>query len=179
MRTSFHRVSAAAAALVLSLAIGHAKIERLTLAQMVQRADDCVVGRIVESAVFRVDHPIDGAELYFTRLTIEGRSLYAGSAISVPVTFAGGMLPGGEGVWNSDAPSAAETRVANEVVVFYKWTDNMGGGVAANALYCAHGGLYRVVRTRKGDFVLGRGEGYAIDGNAKLVDLEQQVARLR
>ena len=69
--------------------------------------------------------------------------------------------------------------VGNEVVAFYKWTDNMGGDVAANALYAAHGGLFRVIKGRKAKVVLGRGDGYAIDTNATLADLKSTIAKLR
>lgn len=177
-----HVVRATLAALALAalpLTVAWAQIERLTLAQMVQRADNCVAGRIVSSEVFRVDHPIDGPELYFTTLRVEGKSLYTGADLSVPVTFAGGVMPDGQGVWNSEAPSADDTALGNEVVVFYKWTDNMGGDVAANALYAAHGGLYRVMTGRKAKVVLGRGKGYAVDANTKLADLTSAIAKLR
>jgi hypothetical protein len=179
IRANVFRAAAAAAALALLFVPGLAKIERLTLAQMVRRADNCVAGRIVARQVFRVDHPRDGDELYFTRLSIEGRSLCTGRSIEVAVTFAGGVMPDGDGVWNSEAPAADDTKVGNDVVVFYKWSDNLGGDVAGNALYCAHGGLFRIAHTRKGDFVLGRGEGYAIDGNALLGELEKQIVALR
>jgi hypothetical protein len=171
-------VLALGAACALSLA-PRAQIEPRTLTQMVERAEGCIAGKISAREVFRVDHPLDGAELYFTRLTIEGRSLPSGQAARVEVTFAGGMLPSGEGVWNSEAPTADETRIGVEVVAFYGWTDNMGGGVAANALHCAHGGLYRVARTRRGALVLGRGEGYAVPANVALDELERRIAELR
>jgi hypothetical protein len=146
---------------------------------MVARTDNCVIGKITASEVIRVDHPIDGPKLYFTTLRIEGRSLYTGNAITVPVTFAGGFITPEDGVWNSEAPRADDTKVGNEVVVFYKWVDNMGGDVAANALWAAHGGLYRVVNGRKGKVVLGQGDGYAIADNASVADLEQSIQTLR
>ena len=180
MQQSFVRGAASVLfALALCLATGFAQIERLTLAQMVAKCDGCVSGRIVSRTVERVDHPDDGPELYFTTLRVEGRSLFDGAEVTVPVTFAGGVLQNGEGVWNSEAPSADDTQLGAEVVVFYKWTDNMGGDVAANALVAAHGGLFRIMRTRKQTLVLGRGAGYAIDGNVKLGELEREVAKLR
>jgi hypothetical protein len=179
MQRAWLRAAAAAIVLASALAPGRAEVERLTLPLLVARADDAVVGKIVERQVFRVDHPRDGGELYFTRFTLEGRSLVTGAEVRVPVTFAGGRLANGAGAWNSVAPSADDTRLGAEVVAFVKWTDNLGGGVAGNALYAAHGGLYRVARTRKGAFVLGRGEGYALAGNVELAELSRQVASLR
>jgi hypothetical protein len=64
------------------------------------------------------------------------------------------------------------------VVAFYRWTDDMGGGVPANALVAAHGGLYRTVEGPRGAAVLGRGEGYAVRSNRYLTDLESTVRRL-
>ena len=55
----------------------------------------------------------------------------------------------------------------------------MGGDLAANALYAGHGGVYRTVKGRKGTVVLGRGDGYAINKNIKLSDLDGEVSRIR
>ena len=79
-----------AAVVFAAAAVGWAQIERLDLAQMVAKTDNAVLGKIVGKEVVRVDSPRDGPELYFTHLLIEGRSLYTGNAITVPVTFAGG-----------------------------------------------------------------------------------------
>jgi len=172
-------ISGGIAVALLGVASAWSQIERLDLSQMVAKTDGCVVGKIVKSSVQRVDHPVDGEKLYFTTLTIEGRSLYTGRAVSVPVTFAGGFITPEDGVWNSEAPSANDTRIGAQVVAFYKWVDNMGGDVAANALYAAHGGLYRVVEARGATMVLGRGNGYAIDANTKLEALTESIAKLR
>lgn len=168
-----------AAVVFAAAAVGWAQIERLDLAQMVAKTDNAVLGKIVGKEVIRVDSPRDGPELYFTHLLVEGRSLYTGNAITVPVTFAGGFVSPGQGTWNSEAPSADDTQVGRQVVVFYKWTDNMGGDVAANALYAAHGGLYRVIEGRQAPIVLGRGDGYAIDKNTTVADLKAAIALLR
>ena len=157
---------------------GLAQIERLTLDQMVQKTDDGTLGTIVKSKVFRVDDPVDGPELYFTTLTIRGNSLTDSAPVEVEVTFPGGFINETEGVWNSEAPSADEIKIGNRVVAFHKWVDNMGGGVSANVLYASHGGLYRVVESRKGDVVLGKGEGYAISSNVQVQKLDDQVTAL-
>ena len=124
---------------------GGAQIERLTLAEIVQRSDNAVVAEIVARRVFRVDHPIDGPELYFTTLTLAGRSLADDTPITVDVTYPGGFLDQERGVHNSEAPAADDVALGNVVVAFYRWSDNLGGGVAANGLYASHGGLYRTV----------------------------------
>ena len=158
---------------------GGAQIERLSLDQMVARADHGVVGHITQREVFRVDHPVDGPELYFTRLTIEGTSAYGDQPLAVQVLYHGGFIDRENGVHNSEAPSADDVRLGNRVLAFYKATDNMGGDVAGNALFAAHGGIYRVVEGRQGAVVLGRGEGYAIRDNVRLNELQTRMARIR
>jgi predicted acetyltransferase len=81
-------------------------------------------------------------------------------------------------VHNSEAPRADEVKVGNEVVVFYKWSDNMGGDLAANALYASHGGIYQVATSRKGEIALGKGDGYAIAANVAVSDLKSQISAL-
>ena len=173
------KTALAAATLVAATTLGLAQIERLDLQKMVTRADDAVVGEIVEREVIRIDHPVDGPELYFTHLTIDGRSLVDGEELTVVVTYAGGFIDDEHGVWNSEAPTEAETALGERVVAFYQWTDNMGGDLAANALYAAHGGVYRTVEGRNGTVVLGRGEGYAVANNIKLADLDKQITAIQ
>lgn len=168
----------AGAGLALLAALGSAQIERLDLGQMVARTDNAVHGRIVASEVVRVDHPTDGPELYFTHLQVEGVSLRDGKPTTTTVTFPGGFVTPEQGVFNSEAPSADEIKIGNEVIVFSKWSDNMGGDLASNALYASHGGIYQVVQARKGQVALGKGEGYAIGANVTVSDLKSQIGAL-
>ena len=167
-----------AVACLVAAALGTAQIERLDLSQMVSKTDNAVFGTITNKDVIRIDHPKDGPELYFTTLTIEGRSLRNDEAVTVDVTFAGGFIDSEHGVHNSEAPSADDVRVGNRVVAFYKWVDNMGGDLAGNALYAAHGGLFRTFEARNGTVVQGRGEGYAVPTNVGLAALKQQIVTL-
>ena len=174
MYTRIHALGSALLLAALSLG-ARAQIKSFTLEEMVQLADQSVHGQILASRVFRADSPRDGEGLYFTTLTIQGRALASGQPITVDVTFRGGFLSETEGVFNSEAPAADEVKVGRRVIVFYRWSDDMGGGVAANALVAAHGGLYRVVEGARGAAVLGRGEGYAIRANQRLEQLESAV----
>jgi hypothetical protein len=160
-----------AGAAVLGAAFTAAQIERLTLGEMLAKTDNSVLAEITAKHVFRVDHPIDGPELYFTTLTLQGESLETGQPITVDVTFPGGFIDDENGVHNSEAPSQDDVKVGNVIVAFYKWSDNMGGDVAANTLYASHGGLYRTVDGPTGTVVLGRGEGYAIEANKSVTAL--------
>ena len=175
-RTS--RLLGLAAGLALFAAVGSAQIERLNLGQMVQRTDEAVRGRIVATEVIRVDHPTDGPELYYTHLEVEGTSLYSAKPTTLTVTFPGGFISPEEGVHNSEAPSTDEVKVGNEVIVFSKWSDNMGGDVASNALYASHGGIYQVVKARNGEVALGKGDGYAISANVTVSDLKSKISAL-
>lgn len=165
-------------ALGLAAAVGLSQIKECTLDEMVVLSDDAIYGVITERRSFRVDHPIDGPELYFTTITLEGRSLVSGEPMTVDVTYAGGFVSRDEGVWNSEAPAEDDVRVGNQVVAFYAWFDDMGGEVAGNSLMAAHGGLYRTLAGPRSLTVLGRGKGYAVRRNTRLSDLDVEVTRI-
>lgn len=168
----------AAGAMALAAAVGGAQIERLDLTQMVQRADDAVLGTIVERHVMRIDHPDDGPNLYYTSLTVEGRSLATGQPKTVDVWFGGGFVSETEGVFNSEAPSMDDQKLGNRVLVFHKFEENMGGDLSGEALMCWHGGLYRTFDARGNTVVQGRGDGYAIAANVKLEELRASLGEL-
>ncbi len=165
-------------ALLAASTLGTAQIEKLNLDQMVAKTDNSVLGTITKKEVIRVDHPVDGPELYYTHLTIEGRSLVDGESLTRTVTFPGGFIDDEHGVWNSEAPSAEDTRLGSEVVAFYQWSPNMGGDLEGYALYASHGGIYRTAKARKGTIVLGRGVGYAIEHNQLLTELDSEITKL-
>lgn len=178
MNFRFLKAAAACAALCAATSIGAAQILRVNLQQMIERTDDALVGKIIKREVIRIDHPVDGPELYYTHMTVEGRSLVDNDEETVVVTFRGGFIDEDQGVWNSEAPSEDDVKIGNRVVVFYKWVDNMGGDLAANALAGGHGGLFRTVEGRKGTVVLGRGDGYAVSNNIKLSALDHQITTI-
>lgn len=165
-------------ALASAAVVGTAQIERLDLNQMVRRSDDGIVGTITGRNVIRIDHPVDGPELYFTSLTIEGRSLSTDEPRTVDVWFGGGFVSPTEGVFNSEAPSMDDQKIGNKVVAFFRHEENMGGDLSGNALMTWHGGLYRTFESRRTTFVQGRGDGYAIPTNVRLADLDSQVKSL-
>ena len=180
MKLSLSALSAAA--LVVAAGWSTAQIERLDLPSMVAKTDNCVYGTIVKSEVIRIDHKVDGPELYYTLLTIEGRSLQSNEEgtqnLTTTVIFPGGFVSKTEGVRNSEAPASDEIKVGNKVVAFYKYSPNMGGDLAGNALYASHGGLYTTFERNGKSFVQGRGDGYAIPTNQRLDDLSPQIASL-
>lgn len=156
-----------------------AQIQRLDLAKMLSLADNAVVGTITHREVIRIDHPVDGPELYFTALTIEGRSLKNDENVTVVTWFGGGFVDKTHGVHNSEAPSDDDQQIGNKVVAFYHWEPNMGGDHAGHALVAWHGGLFRTFAARNGKTIVqGRGDGYAIPVNVELGDLTTQVKSL-
>jgi len=178
MRT-FPRLVSPALLLGALAAAALAQIKSFTLEEMVQTADHAVQGQIIASRVKHLDNTRDGADFYYTTVTIQGRTLDDAQPITVDVTFRGGFVSDTEGVFNSEAPAKDDVKVGKHVLAFYRWTDDMGGGMAANQLVAAHGGLYRVVEGTRGAAVLGRGEGYAIKNNVRLEQLESAVRLLK
>ncbi len=170
-----------ALALVAATSVGLAQIIRLDLPQMVAQTDDAVLGTITASKVFRTDGFKEGQvqELYFTTLTITGRSLSNDQPLTVDVTFPGGLISPTVGAHNSEAPAVADTKVGNRVVAFFRHVEDLGNGLACNALYTSHGGLYRVYTQRGTDVVQGRGAGYAISSNWTLESLDAEISRLK
>lgn len=166
------RLLCLAAAIPFAAELASASIERLTLRQMVEKADHGIFGEIVGKQVSAVVDA-SGEEHYYTTLTIAGRDLYDGAETTASVAYRGGFLDEERGVWNAEAPSDDDTAIGNRIVAFYKWSDDMGGGFASNALYAAHGGLFRTFENKQGVRVVqGRGVGYAVPANRTLTALE-------
>ena len=164
-------------ALVSAGTLAAAQIERLDLPTMVQRTDDAVYGAIVAKEVAKiVSEEPDGPTLYFTKITVDGYSLRSGQPKVVDMWYGGGFVSPTEGVHNSEAPSADDTKIGNKVVAFHKYEYNMGNGLSGYALYAWHGGLFRTFTNRAGDVVVqGRGDGYAVPTNLTLSDLDGQI----
>jgi len=179
MNSSLTKFIVGGAAVAATATLAWASIERLDLAAMMGKADNAVIGTITQRETIRIDHPVDGPELYYTSLTIEGRSLKDDQNVTVVVWFGGGFVDPRHGVHNSEAPSDDDQRIGNQVVAFYHWEENMGGDHAGNALVAWHGGLYRTFASRNGKTIVqGRGDGYAIPTNVELGVLASEVKAL-
>ena len=174
----FYFLGLAGLALAAWASVGVAQIKRLTLDEMMSLADHVVYGEIVGSRVEKRDDPVDGPDLYFTTLTLQGTLLDTDNPITVNVSYFGGFI-GDDGVYNSEAPSADDTKVGNKIVAFYRWNENMGGGFASDQLCAMHGGLYRTAEGPSGAVALGRGDGYALTKNMKVDALKSAVQTIR
>jgi hypothetical protein len=148
----------------------------VNLTEIVAKTDDAILGTIVKKHVVRIDHPVDGPEIYFTTLSIEGVSLETAKPTTVDVSFMGGFIDAENGSFNSEAPSADDTKLGNKVVCFYRYNENMGGDFSGNEIFAWHGGIYRTFERAGKVFVQGRGEGYAIPSNITLADLKAQIS---
>ena len=156
-----------------------AQIKAYTLPEMTAEADNVLYGQIIGSRVFVVNHEVDGPELYFTTITVEGNSMVDGSAITVDITYNGGFIDSERGVYNSEAPAADDVKIGNNVALFYKWSNNLGGDVKGNSLIAMHGGLYRTVNGKQGPVILGRGAGYSIKNNVSMSNFKVALAKLK
>ncbi|MCA9001071.1 MAG: hypothetical protein KDB61_04045 [Planctomycetes bacterium] len=154
---------------------GEAQILKVDLSQMVASTDGAVYGTIISKETIRIDHPIDGPELYFTTLTIDGRDLATNAPKKVSVSFPGGFIDAEHGAYNSEAPAEKVVAVGKQVVAFHKWSDNMGGDFASNALFASHGGVYSTFESKGEVIVQGRGDGYAVPRNVRLDRLQESV----
>ncbi|MFT4647800.1 MAG: hypothetical protein ACI87O_001319 [Planctomycetota bacterium] len=165
-----------AAALVAAIGTyGEAQILRVDLGQMVTSTDGAVFGTITNKETIRIDHPIDGPELYYTTLTIKGTDLATNQPTTVNVSFPGGFIDEERGAFNSEAPAEDVISVGKEVVAFHKWSDNMGGDFASSALFASHGGVYSTFQSKGNVIVQGRGDGYAIPTNTHLARLQGSI----
>jgi hypothetical protein len=154
---------------------GQAQILRVNLGQMVASTDGAVFGTIVDRETIRIDHPIDGPELYYTTLTIRGKDLATNRPIEIGVSFPGGFVDAEHGVYNSEAPAEGDIALGKQVVAFHKWSDNMGGDFASSALFASHGGVYSTFESKGNVIVQGRGDGYAIPSNTHLERLQSDI----
>ncbi len=165
-----------AAALVAGIGTyGEAQILKVDLGQMVANTDGAVFGTIVDKETIRIDHPVDGPELYYTTLTIKGTDLASNKPTVVSVSFPGGFIDAENGVYNSEAPAKDVIAVGKKVVAFHLWSDNMGGDFASSALYGSHGGVYSTFENKGEVIVQGRGAGYAITTNTHLSRLQGDI----
>ncbi len=185
-RLNLHRFSAPKSWITAALLLaafgtpGDAQILRLDLPQMVAQTDGGIFGTIIHKETIRIDHPIDGPELYYTTLTIKGERLSDQQEATILVSYPGGFVDPDNGVYNSEEPAADVAMVGKRVVAFHKWSDNMGGDFASSALYASHGGIYPTFEDSRGQVIVqGRGDGYAVRSNTHLARLQHSVAQLK
>jgi len=166
----------AAASMLLLVQAGSACIEELDLAQMISRTDSAVQGTITDVRTTAYT-PADGVQLIYTILTVEGEDLYTGQSTSVEAAFLGGTYKG-ESMTVTSMPAPADYRLGNDVVIFRGAVEGWGPEID-HCVYASMGGIFRTIDTKKGLVVLGKGEGFAVDGNVRVSALKKSIRNLR
>lgn len=169
-----HQLLLAGAATLALVQVGRACIEELDLPAMVSKTDAAVRGTITDVRTVRYTPPGDD-RLIFTLVTVEGTDLYTGQPRTLEAGFVGGTYQG-DSMMVTSMPAPDEYRLGNDVVMFSAPVEGWGPEVD-RCVYAAMGGIFRVVPGRKGEVVLGKGEGFAVSNNALLAELRTSIAR--
>lgn len=168
-----HLLLVGAASLALVQA-GRACIEELDLPGMVAKTDAAVRGTITDVRTVRYTPPGDD-RLIFTLVTVDGVDVYTGQPRVLEAAFLGGTYQG-DSMMVTSMPAPDEYRLGNEVLVFSAPVEGWGPEVE-RCIYASMGGIFRVVEGRKGEVVLGKGEGFAVQNNALLSELRTSILR--
>jgi hypothetical protein len=140
---------------------------------MVAKTDVAVHGTITNVRTVRYTPPGDD-RLIFTLLTVAGTDLATGLPRSLEAAFLGGTH-GADSMIVTSMPAPSEYRLGNEVVVFSAPVEGWGPEIE-RCVYASMGGIFRSIESRNGDVVLGKGQGFAVDKNLRLSDLQAAVA---
>lgn len=151
----------------------YACIEALDLNKMVARTDVAVRGTITSVRSVQYTPPGDDRQIY-TLIRVEGEDLYTGQPQTVEAAFLGGTHRG-ESWLVTSMPAPSEYRVGNKVVAFTAPVSDWGPEIQ-RCLYASYGGIFREIATRGGPVVLGKGEGFAIEGNMRIEELRAGIA---
>jgi len=154
--------------------VGRACIEELDLAKMVAKTDAAVRGTITDVRTVRYTPPGDD-RLIFTILTVEGTDLYTGQARTLNAAFLGGTYQG-DSMMVTSMPAPSEYRLGNPVLVFSGPVEGWGPDID-RCVYASMGGIFREVASKNGPVFLGKGEGFALDNNIRLADLQVAIAK--
>ena len=164
----------ASAAILLLMQAGNACIEELDLQNMISKTDVAVQGTITDVRTVKYT-PENDDLLIYTIVTIEGTSLYDNSQITVDAAFLGGTFEG-ESMMVTSMPAPSEYRLGNDVVVFSGTVQGWGPDID-RCVYASMGGIFRTIDSRKGAVVLGKGKGFAIEGNQLVSTLISDIAK--
>ncbi|MFN0207750.1 MAG: hypothetical protein ACKVS6_15690 [Planctomycetota bacterium] len=154
---------------LLFTAVAFAQIESLNLSQMLERADSAIVGSVIEKKTWEAD--IDGLQVEFTTITVEGEDLYSGKNIKKEISYLGS-----EARPVSEMPVENESRTGTRALFFSVARPKFGGRENQNSLMAAQNGIFRIEAGPKGDVVVGKGAGAAVEANVFLKDLRGNVA---
>jgi len=166
----------AAASVLLLVQAGSACIEELDLGKMISKTDSAVHGTITDVRTVAFT-PEDDVPLIYTILTVQGEDLYSGQQTTVEAAFLGGTYQG-ESMTVTSMPAPADYRLGNDVIVFRGQVEGWGPEID-HCVYAAMGGIYRTVNTKRGVVVLGKGKGFAVEGNIRVSALKSEISNKR
>ena len=141
---------------------------------MVAKTDAAVRGTITDVRTVRFTPPGDD-RLIFTILTIQGTDLYTGQARTMDAAFLGGAYQG-DNMMVTSMPAPSEYRLGNQVVVFSGPVQGWGPEID-RCVYASMGGIFREVASKQGPVLLGKGEGFALNQNIRLADLQVAITK--
>ena len=145
-----------------------ASIKAMDLEETLEIHSDVLHGTIVSKDTLVLDHPEAGS--VYTRLTIEGTSVITGEELTTTAVFMGSHDPK-DRFNHSEMPELKDVRLGNEVVVFTFADERLEG---RNLIYNL-GGVFRVERGFGEPVVIGKGEGFAFEANARLDEVTRSV----
>jgi hypothetical protein len=152
-----------------------AAIKAMTLGELMQATTDVVHAQILARSTFHAASPFTGDDAVWTRLSLSGESMTSGDPVAFDVVFLGSHDPA-DAYAISEMPTLQDTRVGNEVVLFYHLHAGDHSSEASNERVVHN--LAEVFRVEQGfgqAVVLGRGQGSAFPENVKLEEARKLV----
>lgn len=141
---------------------------------MLQRVDSAVIGEVQSKTTW--SGPTDGtpATHEFTTIVVAGDDLVTGKTATRSITYYGS-----DAEPNSEMPSEIETRVGARGIFFSEAVkSSWGGRDNLNSLTAAHAGVFPLETGPKGDVIIGKGAGSAVEKNIFVKDLREQVSTI-
>lgn len=148
-----------------------ASVVSLDLRQMLERADSAVIGTVTEKKTWEGTIANYPAALDFTTIVVDGEDLVSGKTIKREITYLGS-----DAKPVSEMPAEAETRVGTRALFFsVAMPGDWGGRQNQNSLVAAQNGVFHIEGGPKGDVVIGKGKGAAVDTNIFESELRKNV----
>lgn len=164
---------AAVATALLAAAIS-AQVLQLTLREMLARVDSAVMGEVVQKTTWR--GPVEGFndDPEFTTIIVSGEDLVTGKQVQREITYFGS-----DARPVSEMPNERETRVGARGLYFSEPVNTpWGGREKLNSLTTAQNGVFALEAGPKGDVIIGKGEGTAIEKSVFAADLRKEVVTI-
>lgn len=147
-----------------------ASVESLDLRQMLQKADSAIAGSVTQKSTW--EGRIDGVPFpfEFTTITVEGDDWVTGKKVTREITFLGSAAKP-----VSEMPGENETKVGTRGLFFSVSVGSFGGRENQNSIIAAQNGVFRIESGPKGDVVIGKGAGAAVEASVFATELRKNV----